>query len=130
MTLAQDLIVKPGSTVRLADRDPRSTLDFSDKAAAKLGTVEDAVEIDRLQDALYGEGMRSLLVILQGMDTSGKDGTIRTVFNATGPLGVHVTAFRQPSDEERAHDYLWRVHLACPRRGTIGIFNRSHLRRF
>src|SRR5215212_55135 len=71
-------------------------------------------------------GMRSLLVILQGMDTSGKDGTIRAVFNATGPLGVHVRAFRQPSEEERAHDFLWRVHHACPPRGTIGIFNRSH----
>ena len=67
-----------------------------------------------------------MLVILQGTDTSGKDGTIRNVFNATGPLGVSVTAFRAPSEEERAHDYLWRVHLACPGRGTIGIFNRSH----
>ena len=64
--------------------------------------------------------------MLQGTDTSGKDGTIRDVFNSTGPLGVHVTAFRAPSEEERAHDFLWRVHQAAPRRGTIGIFNRSH----
>ena len=86
----------------------------------------DAAEIDRLQDILYAEGRRALLVVLQGTDTSGKDGTIRDVFNATGPLGVHVTAFGAPSEEELAHDYLWRVHRACPRRGTIGIFNRSH----
>ena len=126
MAPAQDLIVPPGTTVRLADCDPRSMLHFTDKAAAKLATAEDAAEIDRLQDTLYGEGTRALLVILQGMHTSGKDGTIRAVFNATGPLGVHVTAFRQPSEEERAHDFLWRVHHACPPRGTIGIFNRSH----
>ena len=85
-----------------------------------------AKDIDTLQDRLYAEGSRALLVILQGTDTSGKDGTIRGVFNATGPFGVSVHAFRRPSEDELAHDYLWRVHDACPRRGTIGIFNRSH----
>jgi PPK2 family polyphosphate:nucleotide phosphotransferase len=65
-------------------------------------------------------------VVLQGTDTAGKDGTIRHVFNATGPLGVTATPFRRPSEEELAHDFLWRAHLAAPRRGTIGIFNRSH----
>jgi PPK2 family polyphosphate:nucleotide phosphotransferase len=65
-------------------------------------------------------------VILQGVDTAGKDGTIRHVFNETGPLGVIVTCFRRPSEEELAHDFLWRAHLGCPRRGYIGIFNRSH----
>jgi PPK2 family polyphosphate:nucleotide phosphotransferase len=79
-----------------------------------------------VQDRLYAEGKRALLVVLQGTDTAGKDGTIRHVFNATGPLGVTVTSFRRPSEEELAHDFLWRTHLACPRRGFIGIFNRSH----
>jgi PPK2 family polyphosphate:nucleotide phosphotransferase len=112
--------------VSLADRAPGSTLGLTDKAAAKATTSELAAEIDRLQDVLFAEGRRALLVILQGMDTSGKDGTIKDVFRATGPLGVHVTAFGQPSEEELKHDYLWRVHRACPARGAIGIFNRSH----
>ncbi len=118
--------IKPGERVSLAEHDPADTRSLSDKDSAKAQTVEDAEAIDTLQDELYAEGQRALLVILQGTDTSGKDGTIRNVFNATGPLGVSVTAFRAPSEEERAHDYLWRVHLACPGRGTIGIFNRSH----
>ena len=126
MPFPQDLMVQPGSPAGLRGRDPRSSLHFSDKELAKAETGEAAREIDRLQDILYAEGARSLLVILQGTDTSGKDGTIRDVFNATGPLGVHVTSFKQPSEEERQHDYLWRVHKACPARGTIGIFNRSH----
>lgn len=120
------LLVTPGSAVDLDDIDPRA-VDFlgeEDKVRARL--VEDAEAIDRLQDRLYAEGKRALLVILQGTDTSGKDGTIRGVFNATGPLGVTVTAFKRPSEEELAHDFLWRVHMAAPRRGTIGIFNRSH----
>jgi len=126
MALPDDILVKPGGKFRLADRDPSDRLGYRDKAAAKEATVADAAEIDRLQDILYAEGKRALLVVLQGMDTSGKDGTIRDVFNAAGPIGVHVTAFRQPSEEERARDFLWRVHRAVPGRGTIGIFNRSH----
>jgi PPK2 family polyphosphate:nucleotide phosphotransferase len=120
------LVVKPGSKVKLKAIDTRD-VDFlgkEDKAREKL--AEDIVAIDRLQDRLYGEGKRALLVVLQGTDTAGKDGTIRGVFNATGPLGVSVTAFKRPSEEELAHDFLWRVHMAAPRRGTIGIFNRSH----
>jgi len=126
MSFPDDLIVTPGTPARLAQRNPRDRLHFADRESAKAQTAIDAVEIDRLQDILYAEGARALLVILQGTDTSGKDGTIRDVFNATGPLGVHVQAFRAPSETERAHDYLWRVHAACPPRGTIGIFNRSH----
>src|SRR5688572_16591672 len=126
MSFPENLLVLPGTAARLAERDPRDALHFTDKESAKAQTDADAREINRLQDILYAEGARSLLVILQGMDTSGKDGTIRDVFNATGPLGVHVTSFRQPSEEERSHDYLWRVHRVCPPRGTIGIFNRSH----
>ena len=118
--------VRPGSPFRLADRDPRDASALPERKKAEEGAAEDALAIDHWQDRLYAEGRRSVLVVLQGTDTSGKDGTVRKVFNATGPLGVSVTAFRRPSEEELAHDFLWRVHLACPRRGTIGIFNRSH----
>jgi PPK2 family polyphosphate:nucleotide phosphotransferase len=130
MTEAQELFrklrVEPGKWIKLDDYDPRDKADFSDKDETEALTRAFAQDIDVLQDRLYAEGQRALLVILQGTDTSGKDGTIRSVFNATGPLGVSVTAFRRPSEIELAHDFLWRVHAVCPRRGTIGIFNRSH----
>lgn len=120
------LRVKPGEHIKLKDRNPRDSSLFGDEQETKAATTALARDIDVLQDRLYAEGSRALLVILQGTDTSGKDGTIRTVFNATGPLGVSVTAFGVPTKPELEHDYLWRVHTACPRRGTIGIFNRSH----
>ena len=120
------LVVKPGKKAKIGTIDPREVDFLGKEEKARERLAEDIVEIDRLQDRLYAEGKRALLVILQGTDTSGKDGTIRGVFNTTGPLGVQVTAFKKPSEEELAHDYLWRVHMAAPRRGTIGIFNRSH----
>jgi PPK2 family polyphosphate:nucleotide phosphotransferase len=120
------LRVEPGEKIRLRDRNPRDKSLFGDEQETKAATAALAKDIDTLQDRLYAEGARALLVILQGTDTSGKDGTIRSVFNATGPLGVSVHAFGPPSRLELEHDYLWRVHAACPRRGTIGIFNRSH----
>ena len=126
MDNAQAFLVPPGTPVRLAERDPGDTSLLPDKEAAKAQSLEDGAAIDKLQDKLYAEGARALLVILQGTDTSGKDGTVRHVFSQTGPLGVSVTAFGVPSKEELAHDFLWRAHHACPRRGTIGIFNRSH----
>jgi PPK2 family polyphosphate:nucleotide phosphotransferase len=118
--------IKPGDRARLAGRDPADQAAFADRKAAEEKSTENATAINELQDRLYAEGKRALLVVLQGTDTAGKDGTIRHVFNATGPLGVTVTSFRRPSEEELAHDFLWRAHLACPRRGFIGIFNRSH----
>jgi PPK2 family polyphosphate:nucleotide phosphotransferase len=124
--LLEKLRVEPGRKVRLRDRNPRDKSLFGDEQETKAATAALAKDIDTLQDRLYAEGSRALLVILQGTDTSGKDGTIRSVFNATGPLGVSVHAFGPPSRLELEHDYLWRVHGACPRRGTIGIFNRSH----
>ena len=124
--LIEKLQVKPGQKINLSERDPRDKCEFGDEEATEAATAAVTVDIDALQDRLYAEGKRSLLVVLQGTDTSGKDGTIRGVFNSTGPLGVSVTAFKRPSEDELAHDFLWRVHAACPRRGTIGIFNRSH----
>jgi PPK2 family polyphosphate:nucleotide phosphotransferase len=125
-TFIERFRIKPGREVKLKDFDPRDTSGFEDVEATKAETPGIAAAIDKLQDRLYAEGKRALLVILQGTDTAGKDGTIRGVFNATGPIGVSVTAFKRPTEDELAHDFLWRCHLACPKRGTIGIFNRSH----
>lgn len=119
-------LVPPGVPVDLEAHDPRDKSLFPDEQAARAAIVEDAKAIDGLQDRLYAEGARALLVVLQGTDTSGKDGTVRHVFNATGPLGVHVHPFGPPSRAELARDFLWRVHAASPPKGTVAIFNRSH----
>lgn len=124
--LRDAVIVEPGEKAKLAKRDTdcKALLPDKDDAAAQL--ANDAKAIDELQNRLWAERSRALLVILQGIDTSGKDGTVRGVFNACGPLGVNVTGFGVPNAEEAAHDYLWRVHMACPKKGVIGVFNRSH----
>jgi PPK2 family polyphosphate:nucleotide phosphotransferase len=85
-----------------------------------------AVELDALQDLFYADRRFKLLVILQGTDTSGKDGTVRGVFSRTSPIGVHTIGWKAPSDTERAHDYLWRIHKVVPGAGETMIFNRSH----
>ncbi|RZJ19438.1 MAG: polyphosphate--nucleotide phosphotransferase, partial [Haliea sp.] len=85
-----------------------------------------AAELDTLQDMFYADRRFKLLVVLQGTDTSGKDGTVRGVFSRTSPLGVHTRGWKAPSEAERAHDYLWRIHQAMPGAGEIMIFNRSH----
>jgi PPK2 family polyphosphate:nucleotide phosphotransferase len=118
--------IAPGAKAPLEKRDPAGDDLFPDRAHAEAATVENAKAIDKLQDRLWAERKRALLVVLQGIDTSGKDGTVRGVFNQSGPLGVSVTAFGRPSEEELAHDYLWRVHAAVPKKGMIGVFNRSH----
>lgn len=112
---------------RLADIDPGDVSGIAgQRHEIESATVADVAEIDRLQEILYAEGKRALLIILQGMDTSGKDGTVRSVFGTTNPAGVHVTRFRSPSEEELSHDYLWRIHESVPAAGMIGVFNRSH----
>lgn len=115
--------VPPGSRVSLHTRDaaPPASLP-GDLKGAMAPMLE---KLHELQEALYGEGTRSLLIILQGRDASGKDGTIGHVGTAFNQQGCRVTAFKQPSHEELAHDFLWRVHRACPPRGSIGVFNRS-----
>jgi PPK2 family polyphosphate:nucleotide phosphotransferase len=125
-SLAAQFRIEPGTRAHLARRDPEDASAFPDRKAAEEQSKRDGAALNAWQDKLYAEGRCALLVVLQGVDTAGKDGTIRHVFNETGPLGVTVTAFRRPSEEELAHDFLWRAHLACPRRGVIGIFNRSH----
>ncbi|MDW8312350.1 MAG: polyphosphate kinase 2 family protein [Burkholderiales bacterium] len=112
---------------RLAAIDPEATpFARGDEGALKAHLDALAGELDKLQDRLHANGTKKLLLVLQGMDTSGKDGTIRWVFSKTSPLGVRVTAFKAPTEEERARDFLWRCHAVVPRAGEIMIWNRSH----
>jgi PPK2 family polyphosphate:nucleotide phosphotransferase len=120
------LRVEPGTKARIAHRDPRDTLGLDDKPAGHARAEELRVRLDLLQARLYAAGRESLLLVLQGLDASGKDGVIRSVFTGVSPQGCRVTSFRVPTSTELAHDYLWRVHAELPARGEIGIFNRSH----
>jgi len=97
-----------------------------DKEKTKAETVGLLEELQDLQNMLYAQGRYSVLVVLQGMDASGKDGAIKKVFNGVNPMGCSVHAFKAPTDDEKAHDFLWRVHAVAPARGMIQIFNRSH----
>jgi PPK2 family polyphosphate:nucleotide phosphotransferase len=97
-----------------------------DKQKTKARTQKLIDEIAEYQKILFAEGKRSLLIVLQGIDASGKDGLIASVFTGLNPFGVNVCAFKAPSEEERSHDFLWRIHQDCPARGMIHIFNRSH----
>jgi PPK2 family polyphosphate:nucleotide phosphotransferase len=119
------LRVEPGTRVRLAKRDHGDTLGW-DKERAEPATDRQLDRLAELQDQLWAEAKRAVLVVLQGIDAAGKDGTIKKVMTAFNPQGSPVTSFKVPSTEELAHDYLWRVHKAVPRKGEIGIFNRSH----
>ncbi|MFP5308197.1 MAG: polyphosphate kinase 2 family protein [Actinomycetes bacterium] len=120
------LRIAPGTSPGLDRRATRDTLGLADKAEGRVRLRELGAELSELQERLWAEGARALLLVLQGMDTSGKDGTIRGVFRAVNPQGLRVVSFRKPSEVELSHDYLWRVHGAAPRRGEIGVFNRSH----
>jgi PPK2 family polyphosphate:nucleotide phosphotransferase len=120
------LIVKPGSAAKLDKRDPRDTLGLLGKEEAAEEREALAAELAVLQERLYAEGKRSVLLVLQGLDASGKDGTIKHVFAGVNPQGCRVSSFKAPTPVELAHDFLWRVHAQCPERGMIGIFNRSH----
>jgi PPK2 family polyphosphate:nucleotide phosphotransferase len=123
--LSKDLLVKPGSKMKLADVDTSGTHGIEkEAAAAQLEKNLDRLSV--LQYLLYAESRRSLLVVLQGIDAGGKDGTIQHVMSGLNPQGVRVTSFKVPEGAEKRHDYLWRVHRAVPEFGQIGIFNRSH----
>lgn len=120
------LIAEPGKKFDLSKRDTGDQTLFDNKSDARTSLLKDAAVINELQDLLYAVRKHSVLVVLQGMDTSGKSGTIRRVFAFTTPLGMEVKAFKAPSANELARDYLWRVHNAVPKKGHIGIFDRSH----
>lgn len=122
--------VKAGRKLSLRGYDPDDTGDYKKndqgKAKAKAETAKLIARLDGLQERLYANATRSLLIVLQGMDTSGKDGTIKSVMSGVNPQGCKVVAFKAPSKDELAHDFLWRVHREVPPKGYIGIFNRSH----
>ena len=119
------LRVQPGKSLRLAEIDPAETHGHTkDSAAAELQQGLD--RLTDLQDRLWAEGKHPVLVVLQGIDASGKDGSIRHVVGAFNPMGCTVTSFKVPSPIELAHDYLWRVHQRTPGKGEIAVFNRSH----
>jgi PPK2 family polyphosphate:nucleotide phosphotransferase len=119
------LRVEPGEPARIAERDPRDTLGLDKvRAHGLLGELDERLDV--LKHRLYAEDARSLLLILQGLDASGKDGVIRSVFKGVSPQGTRVVSFKVPTSTELAHDYLWRVHAELPARGEIGVFNRSH----
>jgi PPK2 family polyphosphate:nucleotide phosphotransferase len=117
--------IEPGSRVRLKDIDPSESGGL-DKADGQKRFVELNAELDVLQEELSAAGTHSVLMVLQGMDTSGKDGAIRAVMNNLNPQGVRVESFKVPTEDELAHDFLWRVHRVTPGQGVFGVFNRSH----
>jgi polyphosphate kinase 2 (PPK2 family) len=116
---------KARKSFSLKDRDTRGDKLFEHKKEAKASLDKDALAINELQDALFASKAGALLVVMQGIDTSGKDGTTKEAFRYTSPLGVNVFAFGKPTEEELAHDYLWRLHRCTPKRGYIHVFNRS-----
>jgi PPK2 family polyphosphate:nucleotide phosphotransferase len=123
--LTQPITFKPGKRIKLADFDAADSGGLKNKAAAEEEIAEGVQQIADLSYRLYAESQRAVLLVLQGMDTSGKDGTIRHVLTGVNPLTCDIVAFKEPTTEELDHDFLWRIHRAAPRRGKIGIFNRS-----
>lgn len=119
-------IVPPGKKIRLKDYDPGFTSHYKNKTEASTKLRKDIQQLAELQYMLYAQNTYALLVILQAMDTAGKDGTIRHVMSGVNPQGTQVRSFRAPSAEELDHDFLWRSMKALPERGGIGIFNRSY----
>jgi PPK2 family polyphosphate:nucleotide phosphotransferase len=124
--MSQKYRVQPGTKVKLAAWDPDEKGDFESKAQARKAMEKNLARLAELEYLLYAENKRSVLIVLQAMDAGGKDGTIRHVMGPLNPQSCKVTSFKAPSVEELSHDFLWRVHQAVPRKGQIGIFNRSH----
>jgi PPK2 family polyphosphate:nucleotide phosphotransferase len=129
MTAAKRLArlrVAPGRSADLAKRDPGDRIGFTDKDAGLTRLAELVAELGLLQGRLWAEARRSVLLLLQGLDASGKDGTVSHLLTGVNPQGCRVHSFKAPAGDELAHDYLWRIHAACPAHGEIGVFNRSH----
>jgi PPK2 family polyphosphate:nucleotide phosphotransferase len=119
------VLVRPGDEVSLAQIDPAETAGYSKADSVKK--IESLRErLTELQEALYAEHQRSMLVVVQGMDTGGKDGAIKNLCLGLDPNGVQLTNFKYPTAEERDHDFLWRIHKAAPRKGAVALWNRSH----
>jgi PPK2 family polyphosphate:nucleotide phosphotransferase len=123
--LRERLRIKPDSRVDLSEWDPQDDLGHDRDSAAAV-VSRDLARLEDLQERLYAEAKQSLLVVLQGIDAAGKDGTVKHIMTGFNPAGVNVTSFKAPAGAEVTHDYLWRVHQRAPGRGEIAIFNRSH----
>jgi PPK2 family polyphosphate:nucleotide phosphotransferase len=126
MKIKSPHLVKPHTKVRLAKISSSDTGDFKSEEAAKAVLSKHRGQLADLQDVLYAAQSKALLIVLQGMDTAGKDGTISHIFSGVNPQGCDVAQFKVPTPIESRHDFLWRVHAQVPPRGMIGIFNRSH----
>ena len=126
MPVDSPYLVRPGSKVKLSKLDTADKGPFKHKDDAAEETKKSLEKLAALQELLYADASQSLLIVIQAMDTGGKDGVIKHVFEGVNPEGCEVTSFKQPSTLEKAHDFLWRVHAAVPQKGWIGIFNRSH----
>jgi PPK2 family polyphosphate:nucleotide phosphotransferase len=118
--------VSLGKRIDLSKWSTDDTGGFKDKHEAREDIDKNISRLIDLQELLYADGTRAVLIVLQAMDAGGKDGAIAHVFSGVNPQGCSVTSFKEPTHLELAHDYLWRYHSACPRRGMMGIFNRSH----
>jgi PPK2 family polyphosphate:nucleotide phosphotransferase len=125
-TVSDALRIEAGTRVDLIDRDAAATPGVRDRDEAEAALRENLEELIKLQYLLYAENKHALLVVLQAMDAGGKDGVIRHVMSGLNPSGCHVTSFKKPTADELEHDFLWRIHREVPRRGDIGVFNRSH----
>lgn len=123
---SKELRAAPGKRIKLAHWDPGDTLGWEKDRKMKQSLARAIERLDALQYLLYAEHRRALLIVLQGLDAGGKDGTIRHVMSGVNPQGCRVTSFKKPSAEELGRDFLWRIHRAVPPYGDIGIFNRSH----
>ena len=126
MGMSEKLRVKPGRKISLSDYRTDATPGYKTRPDGDGDLDESTLKLAELQYRLYAENKRALLIVLQAMDTGGKDGTIRHVMSGLNPSGCRVKSFKVPTDEELDHDYLWRIHNAVPPRGEFGIFNRSH----
>lgn len=126
MSLYKELLVKPGSDIKLKKIDAGYHGAYRDEEAAKATLATHVEKIGELQRKLYGEKKHALLIVLQGIDAAGKDGTCWHVMSGMNPQGTSVHGFKQPTAEEKGHDFLWRVHKRTPALGEIAIFNRSH----
>lgn len=126
MNFRKRFMVEPGAKVNLRKIDPDDTAGLNSKKTATKKLEQVTQRLTELQYQLYAENKQSLLIVLQAMDAGGKDGTINHVLAPMNPQGCRVQAFKVPSAEERAHDFLWRVHKAAPKNGEVVIFNRSH----
>src|SRR5271154_4851580 len=126
MKIKSPYFVKPNSQGRLAKRSSSETGGYKSEEAATAVLVKHRTQLAELQEVFYASQKKALLIVLQGMDTAGKDGTIRHIFSGINPQGCEVAAFKVPTPLEARHDFLWRVHAQVPPRGMIQIFNRSH----